>query len=649
MGLEMRRVLSDTRCWLALLCGACALAYLPGLGGSFLFDDFPNIVDNAALQAIQNGAAPDWLAVMVTTGAGMLRRPLSMFTFGLNVYAFGMSPFAFKLVNLLIHLLNGMLLYGVIKRIAARLLPQATVVRPETVALFAAGVWLLHPLHVSSVLYIVQRMNLLSSLFILAGLLCYAEGRLRMIRGETGLLLATSSICLFGLLAVFSKENGALIVGYALAIEWFCFRFEGTLRDRRMLNAFFWLTVALPIALFASYVATHPQFLVYSRNGFTLYTRLLSEARVLCDYLLWIFVPAPSFMGMYHDDIAVSSGIVAPATTALSIAFLAALSITAWRMRRRQPAVALGVAWFLVGHSLESTIFPLELVFEHRNYLPMAGPLLAAVCLFASRPAMRLPTRTLHVTSALVLAVLTATTSIRSNAWGSPLSLALADVSHHPLSSRSHYEAGRALAVAGAKAGNSAAIQPQAIEHFRRAADLDPRQVFPSIAILLLRGDTAPATPAEIADLAVRLRNVESNEQASPFLQFIVAGSEGKLGLSPSDMAILFNAALANPYWSPTVRAMMLNNYGAYQFNILHDQQEAIRLTIAASAAEPTNPYFPLNLAQIAVAVGDREKAAEYLGKAKELDKAHIHDQAIEQVGRQIEVMARSGNEPAKS
>jgi hypothetical protein len=633
----MHRALFNTRCWLAVLCVACALAYWRGLYGDFLFDDFPNIVTNPALQAIQHGDKPDWLMVMFLTGSGILRRPISMLSFGLNVYAFGMDPFAFKLVNVLIHLASGTLLYALFRRIAGRLAPTAGPMRSDIVAFFGAAIWLLHPLHVSSVLYIVQRMNLLATMFVLAGLLCYTEGRLRMLRGETGLLSALSGLCLFGLLAVFSKENGALIAMYALAIELSCFRFTAPTRARSALIAFFCTTVALPAVLYAVHLGIHPESLAYARNGFTLYTRLISEARVLCDYLLWIFVPIPSFMGMYHDDIAVSSGLFAPISTVVSIGFLAALCVGAWSLRKRVPVFAFGVAWFLIGHSLESTIFPLELVFEHRNYLPMAGPLLAAVSLLSSvRVGARPSARVIAACGAIAIVLLGGITAIRADSWGSALSLALADVAHHPMSSRSQYEAGRAIAAAAARDGTLDKATPQAIAHLKRAAELDPLQVFPGVSMILLRGTSAPVPAAEVADLAHRLEHAASNEQANPFLQLLVAASNGQLGLTPSDVSTLFEAARSNPRWRPQVRAMMLNDYGAYMFNVVRDQEEAVRLTTAAAALDPTSPYFQLNLAKIASGMGRTEAAREHLAAAGALDKTGLYDGDIKELQRQL-------------
>src|SRR6185369_10537583 len=98
--------------------------------------------------------------------------------------------------------------------------------QPDAIALVAAGLWLLHPLNVSGVVYIVQRMNELAVFFTLAGLLAYVDGRVRLLQGEPALGRATLGLCAFGLLAVLSKENGALISAYALVIEAVCFRFD---------------------------------------------------------------------------------------------------------------------------------------------------------------------------------------------------------------------------------------------------------------------------------------------------------------------------------------------------------------------------------------------------------------------------------------
>ena len=628
--------------WLLLaLCAVCVIAYAGGLFGDFLFDDFTNIVNNPALRALTT-ATHHWLFVALSSGSGILRRPISMLSFGLNVAWFGMNPVAFKLVNLGIHLANGALIYAIGRRLAGRLLGSggaSLAVKPETLALIAAGWWLLHPLNVSGVVYIVQRMNELAVLFTLCGLLCYVDGRERALRGESALASALAGLCLFGLLAVFSKENGALIAAYALVIEATCFRFEAVQpTQRRVIKAFFWFSVALPVALSAIYLAMHPQWLTdsYAGRDFTLSERLLSEARILCDYLLWIFVPNPAWMGIFHDDIATSTGLFSPISTVFAIAFLAALVVAAWKLCRRSPGFGFAVAWFLVGHAMESTILPLELVFEHRNYLPMAGLLLGTVCALAPLLPARWPARTVGLGCAALLLGLAGITAVRAASWGSPLRLALDDVAHHPMSPRAQYQAGREIIIAGAAKGKQEKAEQEAVPYLERSVALDQQQVSAAVALMLIRASAGAVQESAVSDLAGRLRHTRANVQANPFLDMLVAATQRKLSLTPKDMSVLVEAALANPLFRPQVRAMILNNYGAYQFDVAHDNQSAVSLTMAATAEDPQNPYFEMNLTKIALALGQTDIARQHLEAAKLLNKVGIYDQDIGNLQQQL-------------
>jgi hypothetical protein len=611
--------IQNPRLWLALLLVACVLAYLSGVGGDyFLFDDFQNIVMSRPMQLLGKGP-PDWVGVMFLNATGPTRRPVSMLSFGLNILAFGMSPPAFKAVNLLLHVANGALAYALLRRIIGRLLAPGATASADVLALLIAGLWVLHPLHVSSVLYITQRMNILATTFTLMGLVCYTEGRLLSLRGDrSGVWSALIGMGLLGLLGVFSKETGAMIIVYALLIESFCFRFETPPRQRWLLQAAYLIGVALPLAAYVVYLGLHPESLNWTRHDFNVYTRLLSEARVVCDYLIWTFFPLPSSMTIFHDDITASTGLMAPPTTLLSILFLALLAATAWFRRKRAPAFAFGVAWFFVGHSLESTVLPMELVFEHRHYLPMLGPLLAVVCEIA---ALRMPShRVRTVVGVAAIALVGAFTAARAYDWRDAVAMAESEARNHPSSSRSQYEWGRALALRAAREGRLAEARSQAAVHIRRAAELDAYQVPPSAALVMLHGKDEPVPQHEVDDLAERLRKARSNEQANPFLDLLVAASNAELSLSPAQVSTLFDAALANPRWRSRVRAMMYNDYGAYQFNVGGDAQEAFRLTEKAREVDPANPYFPLNLAKMSVARGDAKSAAVYLADAVRLD-----------------------------
>src|SRR5690606_28428671 len=115
----------------------------------------------------------------------------------------------------------------------------------------------------------------------------------------------------------------------------------------------------------------------YGSRNFGMAERVLSEARAICDYLFRILLPSLRGGGIYHDDFAVSRGLADPWTTAPALLVVAMLvGIAVWR-RRRWPVFAFAILWFFAGHLLESTVFPLELYFEHRNYVPMIGILFA--------------------------------------------------------------------------------------------------------------------------------------------------------------------------------------------------------------------------------------------------------------------------------
>jgi hypothetical protein len=118
------------------------------------------------------------------------------------------------------------------------------------------------------------------------------------------------------------------------------------------------------------------RFLDYSGRSFTLGQRLLTELRVLWDYVASIVLPSGPRLGLVHDDYVASTGLSTPASTWIAaLAWTVALAACTLQARRGRPLMLVGLLFFLAGHALESSIFPLELYFEHRNYLPSLGVL----------------------------------------------------------------------------------------------------------------------------------------------------------------------------------------------------------------------------------------------------------------------------------
>jgi hypothetical protein len=628
----------------------CVLVYLRGLFGGFLFDDFGSIVDNPAFRAL-DGSGIRWLALALSSHAGLLRRPISMLSFGIDYSLFGLNPLAFKLTNLAIHMVNGALVYSLSRRIVPRLLaPSASVLTTNGISLLVAALWLLHPLNVSNVVYIVQRENLLASSFILAGLICYAEGRMRILYGgQRGVLISLGGLVVFGLLAVFSKENGALIVAYALVMETICFKFSAPWRSNQLLvRTFFWLTVALPVILFLGFITIHPQWLAnaYAGRSFTLAERLLSETRILCDYLMWIFLPLPSWMGIFHDDIATSTGVLKPATTLFSILFLIALIAAAWKWRHKSPGLAFGAAWFLIGHSMESTLLPLELAFEHRNYLPMAGLFLGMACAIAPWVHERLGSRVAVTICCALVLTCAGLTAARANTWGDPLRLALVEVANHPHSARAQYEAGRRIIFNASATGKRDEGEHIAIPYFERAKALDPTDLYSASSLILIHSrSNGEVPPEELDDLARRAKNI-LQPQVNPFLVVLTAATQGNLKISPAQMQMLVYSALENKCFPPTMRAMILNDYGHYLLQIAHDNQRAVSLTLAAAAADPKNPLFQINLAKLALALNEPAQALMRVEMATKLNKAGLYNGVITVLRQRLKNFDASRTQP---
>ena len=353
--------------------------YWPGLNGPMMLDDYPQL---GALLNASPGDLAHWRQY-VESGSGLLGRPVAMSTFLLNALTWGPDLSGWKYTNLMIHLVTGLIMF----RLAAALLMQKSEISHSHAtawrwALLVAALWLLHPLNVSTVLYTVQRMAQLSTLFCVAGMLSYVIGRRRQLeRRPHGHFLVILTYALFMPLAMFSKENGALLPVFTLLLEWYLFRFQGDRTARRLVIISFLAVLVVPAIFIGTYLAEHYQTTVlarYERREFTLSERLLTEQRVLVMYVAEILAPSLGKYGFLHDDITLSTGWLSPPSTLYCGLVLLALGISAVAIRKRLPVAGLGIAIFLAGHSIESTVIPLELMFEHRNYLPAFGLLLAA-------------------------------------------------------------------------------------------------------------------------------------------------------------------------------------------------------------------------------------------------------------------------------
>jgi hypothetical protein len=366
----------------ALALIATAIVYWPGLYGSWLFDDYPNIVDNRGVQPAQ-GDLPSLIGAALSSPASDFKRPLASLSFAANYLAAGLDPFWMKATNLVIHLLNGLLVFLLTRALLRIDADDRGKQRAGNVAALIAMAWLLLPINLTSVLYVVQRMESMANLFVLTGLLGYVIGRQRMLDhpGRIGyLLLSMASLTVPSSIGVLAKETAVMLPLYALLIEWLVFRFRAASPGRidRRIAALFVVVLLLPMIVGLAWLV--PRLLQpesWATRDFTMGTRLLTELRIMVDYIGWTILPLPHSLSFYHDDYVVSSGLLSPWTTLTSGLCLLALAGLMFWLRKRRPLAALGIALFLGCQVLTGTILPLELVYEHRNYFASFGLMLA--------------------------------------------------------------------------------------------------------------------------------------------------------------------------------------------------------------------------------------------------------------------------------
>lgn len=407
-----------------LVCIATVTTYAVGLEPLLVLDDYASI---EPLLTMGDAALP-WRDVIVSP-TGPLGRPVAMLSFLVDRHVHGSELEAWKVTNLVLHLLIGLGLYALALEVARIHMPE----RDALVASLAAALWLMHPIQVSTVLYTVQRMTQLSMFFCVIGMLSYVKARTRRPDTRFRRVLLASPLFLWFPLATLSKENGALLPLFLMLMEKTVLTGvpESCRRSLRLVFAVYLGAMLLGALILAANIFGAGAEAVIQRRGFSAFAHLLSQAQVLLDYLHQILLPTRSGLGFFHDDISISRGLLNPPQTLAALCVHATLLGLGWCLRTRLPLIAFGSALFYAGHLMESSLIPLEMMFEHRNYLPSFGILLAAVALFSGIRAPGLA-RLSAILGLGMLAVLTLVTRSLVQDWSTPARFYRAAFELHP-------------------------------------------------------------------------------------------------------------------------------------------------------------------------------------------------------------------------
>ncbi|WP_255548397.1 hypothetical protein [Luteibacter sp. dw_328] len=642
--------------WLLAALLGTAAAYAPGISGSFLFDDFPNIVDNEGVH-VTTWSVPALLNAALSSPSSEFKRPLASLSFAMNYLISGADPAAMKATNIVIHLLNGIAAFALLRLLSAGATREPRR-RDEALAAMAAALWLVMPINVTAVLYVVQRMESLANLFVLLALLGYVAGRRDMLLRGRSIAVAATSIVLGSAFGLLCKETAILTPLYAAIIEVIVFRGQGharqdgSVRTSRSVITFFLLVLVLPFI--AGSIMVVPSLFTHATwapRSFTMPERLLSECRIVVDYIAWTLLPTPPNLSFYHDDFIVSTGWLQPWTTLVSALALAALAMTAWLLRKRKPLVALGIALFFACHTLTATIIPLELIYEHRNYFSSLGLALALVTLARADDAtgIQSPRRRATILGLAVLgAYYLGMTAFTATRWANPLSLAQELAIRAPDSPRAQYELGRTYVIASGYRPTSPFVQP-AYAALEKAAALPRSSTLAEQALIFFAAKLhQPIKDAWWASMEAKLRTGPvSIEDESAIMSLATCALQQGCDLPFNKLLDVYQAALSHP--APHSR--LLAAYADFAWSGLDDHTLGYAMIRLATEKEPAEPAYHVTTLRFALAMGDRKVADDQMARLRSLNVGGRLDATIAPLQKQIEAAraASAASSPAST
>ena len=389
--------------FLALLVLVGFIIYSNTFHSPFVFDDRDAIADNTFIRMDEITSRS---IIDAATGYGR-NRPVAMLSFAINYYLGKYNVIGYHLVNILIHIANGILLFLFLKLTLTLLNRQTNTTRnlnPSTIVVlsfFAALLWLVNPVQTQSVTYIVQRMNSMGAMFYLLALILYAKGRLARQRklkevatrsktdGKQGFFqnyhFLFGGCFLAGFMALGCKESTAVLPLIIFLYEWYFFQDLDKKWFKRQLK--YAAVIAILLVVVAGlYVGFNPAekfntLRDYSYNEFSLGQRLLTQTRVVIYYLSLIFYPNPSRLNLDYD-FPLSYSLLNPFTTLLSLLLIVGLMTLGLYLARKQRLISFCIFWFFGNLVIESSVIPLAIIYEHRLYLPSMAVILLAVILF---------------------------------------------------------------------------------------------------------------------------------------------------------------------------------------------------------------------------------------------------------------------------
>ncbi|MBT8373111.1 MAG: tetratricopeptide repeat protein [Deltaproteobacteria bacterium] len=602
---------------LALLVIIVILIYADTLTTPFIFDDISNIKDNPHIRvpfpSLRNLA---WAGFH----SPETNRPIANISFALNYYFHGYNLVGFHLVNILIHIAAGIFLYLLIKATLTTPTLRSRYEKFGWIPFFATFIWMVHPLQTQSIAYLVQRMNSMAAMFYVLSLLLYVRCRLAASPQLKWSLFAGCVVS--GVLACGTKEIAVTLPLFIILYEWYFFQGLSRQWARRHFLSLGGIVVLL-IFISLAYLGDNPLariFSAYNFRDFTLPQRALTEFRVVIFYISLLLWPQPSRLNLDHD-FAISFSLTDPVTTLFSIAAITALIAVAIMIARREPLLSFSILWFFGNLVIESSVIGLELVFEHRNYLPSMFAIAALVSLvFRYLKRSWLPAVSLCIVGILF----TAWTFERNRVWADEITLYQDSAEKSPQKARPHNNLGAALSRRGRL--------PEAIDQFRAAIRIKPEyaDAHYNLGYALARQGNLEEGIYHFAE-ALRLQpnNVKAHNNMGVALALqgqypqAIDHFEAALKIYPKD-------------------ADVHNNFG-YTLKKQGKLDAALQHFSAALKIDPEHTDALNNFGHVLMSRGQHEAAARYFSRALEINPGYQEARRnLEEVKRLMSASSRS-------
>jgi len=568
--------------------------YSNTLKSPFLFDDRAHIQENPRIRitelTLKNIAAAAFKSVSPT-------RPVANISFALNYYFSRYDVTAYHLTNIIIHIFASVFLYLFVKNTF-----RTPALRGHShsgwIAFAAAIIWLIHPLQTQSVNYIVQRMNSLGAMFYILSVLLYVKARLanrerrRSWHFYAGCAVAT-------LLAFGSKEMTATLPFFILLYEWYFFQNLSARWLRRYLP---YVLAVFVLLIFVGlwYLGTSPVQNIlsyYNRRDFTLTERLLTEPRVVIYYISLLIYPNPTRLNLDHD-FAISRSLLSPPTTLLCISLIIVLIGLAFYIAKKRRLLSFCILWFFGNLFIESSFIGLEIIFEHRLYLPS---MLVSTALAVSAWKWIKPGKVAISVLTVIALLFCVWTYQRNKVWADPVTLWKDCAAKSPQKPRANYNLANALRTQGKI--------DDAIGYYNRTLALDPNRADAHIGLARSYFDLEDIEKS-LAHSNQALEIDPNCADAYYNIGVILSGQE------KIDKAIeYYNQALRIKPWFPEP----CNNI-AVSFYKQGKIKEAINYWIKALRLKPDWPEVLNNLATAFNQQGNIEKAVECWGKSLKLE-----------------------------